>query len=358
MDKATAKRDDRPADPRAERANVLLKLLVEHYIEKGAPVSSKQLATESALKISSATVRNVMADLEVMGLVTSPHTSAGKVPTAQGLRFFVDSLIQVQPLGSDALSLIQHELKTERSPKELVATASSLLSGITRMAGVVTLPRREITTLRQVEFLPLSGERILVVLVVNDYEVENRVISCPRPFEREELQQAANFINSHCAGASVATLRSTLLASMEADKSRLNTLLTEMLEVAADAFDDGPLGQDGDYVVAGEGNLLNFVSGDDMDTVRGLFDAFGRKRDVLRLLDRSLDAEGVHLFIGDESGYKPFMDYSMVTAPYEVDGQAAGVLGVIGPTRMAYQRVIPVVDATARLLSAALRHQL
>jgi heat-inducible transcriptional repressor len=226
------------------------------------------------------------------------------------------------------------------------------------MAGVVTLPRREITTLRQVEFLPLSGERILVVLVVNDYEVENRVISCPRPFEREELQQAANFINSHCAGASVATLRSTLLASMEADKSRLNTLLTEMLEVAADAFDDGPLGQDGDYVVAGEGNLLNFVSGDDMDTVRGLFDAFGRKRDVLRLLDRSLDAEGVHLFIGDESGYKPFMDYSMVTAPYEVDGQAAGVLGVIGPTRMAYQRVIPVVDATARLLSAALRHQL
>lgn len=154
----------------------------------------------------------------------------------------------------------------------------------------------------------------------------------------------------------MATLRGTLLRSMEADRSRMNTLLTEMLEVTADAFDDPAAGQDGDYVVAGEGNLLNFVSGDDMETVRALFDAFGRKRDVLRLLDRSLDAEGVHLFIGDESGYKPFMDYSMVTAPYEVDGQPAGVLGVIGPTRMAYQRVIPVVDATARILSAALRH--
>ncbi|MEE4361559.1 MAG: heat-inducible transcriptional repressor HrcA [Pseudomonadales bacterium] len=343
-----------PEEQLNERANVLLKLLVERYIESGAPVSSRQLAVESRLDISSATVRNVMADLENLGLVTSPHTSAGKVPTAQGLRFFVDSLIHVQPLAPESLSLLRGELSPERTSRELVSTASSLLSGITHMAGLVTLPRREIITLRQVEFLPLSGNRLLVILVVNEKEVENRIIRTHRQFEQAELQQAANFINQHYAGESIRSIRDRLLSGMESDKARMDALMAEMLTVAANVFREDAEPET-DYVVAGEGNLLNFVSGEDMEVVRELFEAFARKRDLLHLLDRCLEAEGVHLFIGDESGYKPFVDYSVVTAPYEVDGRPAGVLGVIGPTRMAYQRVIPVVDATARLLSAALR---
>lgn len=336
-----------------ERANLLFKLLVERYIDDGLPVASKQLAMESDLNISSATVRNVMADLEAHGLVMSPHTSAGKVPTPRGLRLFVDSLIHVRPLDDAALAHLRGELSPELTSRELVSTASSLLSGITRMAGLVTLPRPEIVTLRQVEFLPLSGQRVLVILVVNEKEVENRIIRVAREYGESELQQAANFINRHFAGTSLRSVRTGLLESMKQDRERMDAMMAEMLEVAASAFDsseDDP----GDYVVAGEGNLLNFVSGDDMDVVRQLFEAFGHKRDILHLLDRCLDAEGVHLFIGEESGYRPFGDYSVVTAPYRVDGQLAGVLGVIGPTRMAYDQVIPVVDATARLLGAAL----
>mgnify|MGYP006280095077 CR=1 FL=1 len=339
-----------------DRASVLLKLLVERYIDSGVPVASKQLALESDLNISSATVRNVMADLEAHGLVVSPHTSAGKVPTPRGLRVFVDSLIHVRPLDDGALSSLRESLSPELTSRELVATASSLLSGITQLAGLVTLPRPEIVTLRQVEFLPLSGQRILVILVVNEKEVENRIIRVHRQFEEHELQQAANFINRHFAGHSLRGLRQEILRSMEADRARMDELMAEMLAVAAGAF-EAPAATDGDYVVAGEQNLLNFVTGEDMRVVREVFDAFGRKRDILHLLDRCLEADGVQLFIGEESGYEPFGDYSMVTSPYEVDGQLAGVLGVIGPTRMAYERVIPIVDATARLLGAAM-HQL
>ena len=337
-----------------ERASMLLKLLIERYIESGTPVASKTLAEQSALNISPATVRNVMAELEGLGLVVSPHTSAGKVPTPLGLRFFVDYLISVQPLDEGALARLREELTPELGSKELAAAASSLLSGITRMAGLVTLPRREIVTLRHVEFLPLSGQRILVILVLNEKEVENRVIHTARQYGEAELTRAANYINHHYSGGSLVRVRDELLRGMEQDKARMDALMSEMLAVAANAF--GPDATDkADYVVAGEGNLLNFVAGQDMETVRDLFDAFSQKRDVLHLLDRCLDAEGVHLFIGEESGYKPLGEYSMVTAPYNVDGKLAGVLGVIGPTRMAYQRVIPIVDATARLLGAALR---
>lgn len=337
-----------------ERASLLLKLLIERYIESGQPVASKTLAAESDLSISSATVRNVMAELEALGLVVSPHTSAGKVPTPQGLRFFVDYLISVQPLEKAALDSLREQLAPELGSKELAATASTLLSGITRMAGVVTLPRREVVTLRHVEFLPLAGQRILVILVLNDHEVENRVIRTERQYGETELTQAANYINQHFAGTALARVRERLLSGMKRDKARMDALMSEMLKVAASALGSEDAAE-GDYVVAGEGNLLNFVTGEDMDTVRKLFDAFSQKRDVLHLLDRCLDAEGVHLFIGEESGYKPLGDYSLVTAPYELDGKLAGVLGVIGPTRMAYHRVIPIVDATARLLGAALR---
>lgn len=337
-----------------ERASLLLKLLIERYIESGEPMASKALASQSDLSISPATVRNVMADLEALGLVKSPHTSAGKVPTPRGLRFFVDYLISVQPLDARALGALREQLSPELGARELVATASSLLSGITHMAGLVTLPRRDVATLRQVEFLPLSGQRLLVILVVNEQEVENRVIRVDREYDEAELTRAANFINRHFAGQPLTGVRETLLASMRCDKDRMDRMMSDMLAVAARALAPEDA-DDGDYVVAGEGNLLNFVSGQDMDTVRELFEVFSQKRDVLHLLDRCLDADGVHLFIGEESGYKPLGDYSVVTAPYHFEGQQAGVLGVIGPTRMAYQRVIPIVDATARLLGAALR---
>lgn len=337
-----------------DRASLLLKLLIERYIESGQPVPSKALAAHSDLNVSSATIRNVMGDLEALGLVRSPHTSAGKVPTPLGLRFFVDYLISVQPLDQGAMNELREQLSPELGSRELAATASTLLSGITQMAGLVTLPRREITTLRQVEFLPLSDRRVLVILVVNEKEVENRVIRTERQLGEAELTRAANYVNQHFAGQTIGKVRETLLHSMRQDKDRMDQLMSEMLEVAASAL--APEEQSpGDYVVAGEGNLLNFVSGEDMDTVRELFDAFSEKQEVLHLLDRCLEADGVHLFIGDESGYKPLGEYSVVTAPYHLDGRQAGVLGVIGPTRMAYQRVIPIVDATARLLGAALR---
>ena len=327
MDKATAKRDDRTADPRAERANVLLKLLVEHYIEKGAPVSSKQLATESALKISSATVRNVMADLETMGLVTSPHTSAGKVPTAQGLRFFVDSLIQVQPLGSDALSLIQHELKTEQSPKELVSTASSSCPHYSH--GWCGYAPGEITTLRWSSRFSRRARFSSSWSMTMKWKT---VLSAALGPSSKQLQQAANFINSHRAGARRDA--PALLASMEADKSRLNTLLTEMLQVAADAFDDGPLGQDGDYG-GWEGNLLNFVSGDDMDTVGAstlsaaseMCCAFWIAASTPKSTPLLATSRVISLF-GLLHGHRL----------HDVDGQAAG--SSARPTCMAYQRVI------------------
>jgi len=340
-----------------ERAQRLLKLLIERYIDTGAPVASRTLAHESQLSISSATVRNIMAELESHGLVTSPHTSAGKVPTAHGLRFFVDTLISVQPLDADSLQALRSQLDPDaHTSRELVTTASDLLSRITHLAGLVTLPRREIVTLRQVEFLPLAGRRILVILVVNEKEVENRIIRTARQYDQSELQQAANYINQHFAGCSLSDVRELLIASMRQDKDRMDALMAEILDIAATAFT--PANEDeGDYVVAGERNLLSFVSGEDMDAVRELFDAFNRKRDMLHLLDRCLDAEGVHLFIGEESGYEPLGEYSMVTAPYGSEEAIAGVLGVIGPTRMAYHRVIPIVDATARLLGAALREE-
>jgi len=328
-----------------------LKVLVEHYLNEGAPVPSKLLAEQPGVEVSSATVRNVMAELEALGLVKSPHTSAGKIPTSQGLRFFVDTLISVQPLDSEAMRQLEEELNPDLSSRELVKSASSLLSHITHMAGVVTLPRKDVVSLRQVEFLPLAGTRVLVILVLNEREVQNRVIHTEREYSQTELQQAANFLNQEFAGESLETIRTLLLESMAVDKNRLDTLMKMALDVAGKAF-EGDETHD-DYVVSGERNLLDTdVS---TETLKSLFEAFSRKRDILHLLDNCLKTEGIQLFIGEESGYELFDDYSLVTAPYEMNGEVAGVLGVIGPTRMAYQRVIPLVDITSRLLSHAMQ---
>lgn len=342
-----------PDDGVSERAQQLFKLLVERYLLHGSPVASKILAHHPGVEVSPATVRNIMADLEARGLVQSPHTSAGRVPTTVGLRFFVDSLLSVQPIDHESLRVLESELNPDLAPTRLVEQASALLSGITQMAGLVTLPRADRASLRHVEFLPLSGCRVLVILVLNEREVQNRVIRTEREYSEAELVRAANFLNRHYAGRSLLKVRDALIDSMRSDKERMDELMQLTIDVASKVFDmepdDGP---DADLVVSGEANLLGTQP--DVELLQQLFDAFAQKRDILHLLDRCVATDGVHLFIGRESGYRLLDDFSLVTAPYRVKGRVAGVLGVIGPTRMAYQRVIPVVDVTARVLGAAL----
>lgn len=343
------------ADPFDARAQHLLKVLVDRYIASGLPVPSRAVAEDSELRVSSATVRNVMAVLESQGLVTSPHTSAGKVPTPRGLRFFVDSLLAVRPLEADVLDTLREELDPDvTTVPDLVDRASRMLSEVSSMAGLVTLPRQTVNTLRQVEFLPLPNRRVLVILVLNDREVQNRIIRTEREYAQEELVRAANYVNEHFGGQSPAHIRRRLLEGMRDDRDRMDRLMQLSLEMAASAFAEDDGGAAGDYVVAGQTNLLAADTGESLDAVRQLFEAFQQKREILDLLDRSLRADGVQLFIGREAGVEVFEGYSVVTAPYEVDGHVAGALGVIGPTRMDYEHVIPLVDVTARLLGAAM----
>lgn len=336
-----------------ERAQHLFKALVERYIRDGQPVGSRTLARDTELDLSPATIRNVMADLEELGLVRSPHTSAGRVPTVHGYRFFVDTLLTIKPLREQEIDSLRSQFEDDGDPKRLLASASSLLSEITSLAGVVMLPRREQVALRQIEFLPLSGSRVLVILVVNEREVQNRIIHTSRRYTSSELNQAANFINAHFGGRNLREVRDALLRQMQADREDMDRLMRSVLEMAQKAFTEDEE-ESGDYLLAGETNLMSYAEMSDMDRLRQLFEAFSKKRDILHLLDQSLSAEGLQIFIGNESGHEALDACSIVTSPYKVDDKVVGVLGVIGPTRMAYGRVIPIVDVTARLLGAAL----
>ncbi|RCX28318.1 heat-inducible transcriptional repressor HrcA [Thioalbus denitrificans] len=338
----------------SDRARLLLKALVEQYIREGQPVGSRTLARTTGLNLSPATIRNVMSDLEELGFIRAPHTSAGRIPTAQGYRFFVDSMLTVKPLRSRELRELQERLQPDLNVKGLVASASALLSGVTRMAGVVTVPRRELMVLRQVEFLPLSDSRVLVILVLNEHEVQNRVIHTERPYTAGELQEAANYLNATYAGQDMVALRGKLLEAMQRDREQMDRMMLTAIEVAEKAFDDES-GSGGDYIIAGEANLLQFGEFAATQQLRRLFEAFNHKRDLLKLLDRCLQAEGIQIFIGEETGREALGEVSLVTAPYSINDHVVGVLGVIGPTRMAYERVIPIVDVTARLLGAALK---
>jgi heat-inducible transcriptional repressor len=348
-----------PANPKdsclSERAQYLFKTLVERYIREGQPVGSRTLSRDSALTLSSATVRNVMADLEEAGLLCAPHTSAGRVPTAQGYRFFVDTLLRVEPLERAQVAMLKEQLDPAQNRGALMESASSLLSDITHLAGVVMLPRQEQTTLRQVEFLSLSEDQVLVILVVNEREVQNRIIRTGRRYSPSELQQAGNYLNSLCAGKDLVTVRKEILVELRDTRETMNSMMQAAVEMAEKALISEP--NTDDVVVAGHTNLMDMGELGDMDKLRRLFEAFNEKRDLLHLLDHSLNANGVHIFIGEESGYNALDEYSVVTAPYGADEQVFGVLGVIGPTRMAYERVIPIVDITARLLGAALNKQ-
>ena len=336
----------------SERAQQLLKTLIECYIQEGQPVGSRTLARHSELDLSPATIRNVMADLEELGLVSAPHTSAGRMPTAQGYRVFVNSLLKYQSLDSGEVIQLQRQLDPQGSLPELLGRASKLLSGLTKLAGLVTVPRWEQAILRHVEFIGLSENRVLAIFVINDSEVQNHVIHTERRFSPAELEQAANYLNEHFTGKELQAVRSGLVAAMQDVKETVNVLMQAAMEAAERVIDTEQ--KHPDYVLAGQTNLMDFAEFSDLERLRQLFDAFAEKRDILHIMDQCLRSEGVQIFIGDESGYELFGDCSVITAPYRAEGRVVGVLGVIGPTRMAYERVIPIVDITARLLGAAL----
>ncbi|NDH39743.1 MAG: heat-inducible transcription repressor HrcA [Gammaproteobacteria bacterium] len=322
------------------------------HIREGQPIASKNLQGESGLSVSPATVRNIMAELEDLGYLASPHTSAGRIPTAQGYRFFVDSLLQVGPVEQGAVSALNAALDPNRSTSELVQSASNLLAQITYQTGIVTVPKPASSQLRQIEFLPLSGGRVLVILVINEREVQNRIIQMQRPMSEEQLKAAADLINQRYAGADLSQVKTQIVREMAEARSRIDAYLEAALELASAAIDTQE--QSENVMVTGEASLLNQASPEDMQKLRELFDAFERKRDLLELLERCSRADGIQIFIGEEAGFDVFGDFSVITAPYAQGSQSLGVLGVIGPTRMAYERVIPIVDVTARMLSAAL----
>jgi heat-inducible transcriptional repressor len=343
------------SNPPSDRAQHLLHALIQRYIRDGQPVGSRTLSKDSGLDLSPATIRNVMSDLEDMGMVSAPHTSAGRVPTPKGYRLFVDTLVRYrQPKDGDIDELrtqIQRKVDDEGA---LVSSVSNLLSDFTNLAGVVTVPHAQHAALRQIEFLPLSENRILAILVINDREVQNRILHTDKDYTASELQQAANFINEHYAGKELSQVREKIVEDLDQTRNSMNQAMHDIIAVAQSAMSDAPDPR-GEFVLAGETNLMGFAELSDVDTLRRLFDAFSRKRHILDLLDRSINANGVQVFIGAESGYELLDDCSVVTAPYHLDDDTVGVLGVIGPTRMAYDRVVPIVDITARLLRAALK---
>ncbi len=339
-----------------DRGLHLLRVLIQRYIREGHPVGSRTLSKDSGLSLSPATIRNVMSDLEEMGLVSAPHTSAGRVPTPQGYRLFVDTLVRYRQPAEGEIEKIRRKIKREFDDTgALVSTVSSMLSEFTSMAGVVSVPRAPRVTLRQIEFLPLSEKRILAILVINDQEVQNRVLHTERDYSASELQHAQNYINQHYAGTDLQSLREQLLKDLDDTRDSMNQAMHDIIAVAHTAM-DGAATPSNEYVVAGETKLMDFAELSDIETLRRLFDAFSKKRLILDLLDRSIHADGVKIFIGEESGYGILDDCSIVTAPYHVDDDTIGVLGVIGPTRMAYDRVVPIVDVTAKLLESALGH--
>jgi heat-inducible transcriptional repressor len=337
----------------SDRALHFLKALVERYIKDGQPVGSRTLAKDAGLDLSPATVRNVMADLEDLGLVISPHTSAGRVPTAAGYRLFVDSLLTVHPPSDEDIESLRQRFSAATDSKSLVDTTSKLLSHITHLAGVVMLPRHERHVFRQIELLPLSAARVLAILVTDEGEVHNRVIITDRGFSPSQLQEAANYLNAMFTGQDIKAVRERLLKDLKQTHQNMDALMLRAVTLAHQVVEAAE--SPDDYMMAGQTNLMEFGELANMERLKQLFDAFNQKREILHILDRCIEADGVQIFIGEESGYSLLDDLSVVTTTYRVEERVVGVLGVIGPTRMDYQRVIPIVDITARLLSAALR---
>ena len=336
-------------DQLAPRARHLLRTLIARYIQDGEPVGSQTLARVAGLEVSPATIRNILGDLEDLGLLASPHTSAGRVPTAHGYRVFVDSLLQMQPPGEGELARLRQELAGGGSTQALLGSASELLSAMSHFVGVVSAPRREQFAFRQIDFVALDGRRVLAILVFADNDVQNRVIETRQEFAPGQLEQVANYLNAHFAGLPMAEIRTRLLLELRDARSELEQLLAHSIELAEQALQPAA----DDMLVAGQTRLMGVQDLSDLERLRELFELFSSKRGILQLLERTIQAPGVRIFIGEETGMMPLQGVSLVTAPYTANGQVLGVLGVIGPKRMAYDRVIPLVQATADVLGAA-----
>jgi heat-inducible transcriptional repressor len=333
-----------------KRAQILLKTLIERYIAEGQPVGSRTLSRYAGLDLSPATIRNVMSDLEEMGLIASPHTSAGRVPTPLGYRFFVDSLLVVKQLASGELHQLEDQLHPD-NPQRVIQAASQLLSQLTSFAGIVMTPRRRALTFRQIEFLRLSGKRILLIVVTPEGDVQNRILFTERDYSPAELVSAANYLNQNYSGHSFEAIRQRVHQELREIRQDLISLMSAALEASNQAVAEG----NEQYVISGERNLLAVQDlAQDMGRMRQLFELFEHKTSLVRILDLSLRGEGVQIFIGGESGVAAPDEVSVVTSPYKVGGEVVGTVGVIGPTRMAYDRVVPIVDVTAKLLSSAL----
>ncbi len=336
-----------------DRAKTLLKTLVERYIADGQPVGSRTLSRASGLDLSPATIRNVMADLEELGLIVSPHTSAGRIPTARGYRLFVDTMLTARPLDLDHAApdmLAAREQLHPDQPQRVIAQAAHLLSSLSSFVGVVTAPRKA-SVFHHIEFLRLGDKRVLVILVAPDGDVQNRVIFTARDYTQAELIEATNYLNMHYAGLTIEEVRERLQHEIEALRTEIGTLMQAAVQAGTDVLAENT----DNVVVSGERNLLGVQDfGNDLRSLRRLFDVFEQKTELMRLLEVSSRAEGVRIYIGGESQVVPFEELSVVTAPYEINGRIVGTLGVIGPTRMAYDRMIQIVDITARLVGNAL----
>jgi heat-inducible transcriptional repressor len=332
-----------------DRAKLLLKTLVERYIAEGQPVGSRTLSRAPGLDLSPATIRNVMSDLEGLGLITSPHTSAGRIPTARGYRLFVDTMLTAQREHMNAPSHLPPD-----QPQKVIANAANLLSNLSQFVGVVMAPRRA-SVFKQIEFLRLSDRRLLVIIVSPDGDVQNRVIFPEADYTQSQLVEASNYINAHYAGLTIEQVRDRLQSEVEKLRGEIAALMQAAVNVSSEVLTEA---QEDDVVISGERNLLSVTDfSSDMGQLRRAFELFEQKAQLMRLLDVSSKAEGVRIFIGGESQVVPIEELSIVSANYEVDGQVVGTLGVIGPTRMPYERMIQIVDITSRLVSNALSHR-
>ncbi len=338
----------------SERGQILLKHLIELYIRDGEPVGSKTLVSEAFPSLSPATVRKVLGDLEEKGYIASPHTSSGRIPTTRGIRFFVDSLLSVHPLDEAEVKKMEAKLECREPTKHLIAKASAVLSELTHLVGIVTLPCHQQQLLRHVEFLSLSDNRVLVILVLNEREVENRIIVTEQQYTASELTQAGNFLNQHFAGKDLVLVRKEMLELLNRDRRQVDSLMKAVIDVASKVL--VPEQVEKDYVLAGQQNLFDNPNAS-VQQLQGVFEAFTQKQSILHLLDKCLQSDGVQMFIGEESGYDAFREYSVITSRYRVDGEQVGVLGVIGPRRMRYDKVIPTVELTAKLLGTLLNFE-
>ena len=334
------------------RAKLILSTIVDKYVQDGIPVGSKSLSLTDSIDLSPATIRHVMSDLEELGFIASPHRSSGRIPTPKGYRFFIDSLLKLKPVEQNEIRNIKARVQTTKNNgRELAKSVSSTLSAITKLAGIVTIPKQSVTRLKEIDFIPLSDKKILAIIVTNEAEVENRILEMNRIYSREELNRAANYLNTNFKGRSLVYIKKQLIKELQTTKESVTVMMTDLINIADQVLD---IKTSEEYIVAGQRRLMDFQELSDVTELRKLFDAFREKHELLALLDKSMTTTGIQIFIGEESGYQMFDNCTVITSPYTTEDGAIGVLGVIGPTRISYQKIIPIVGVTAKLLNQPL----